>query len=331
MKAASSSRLLAGLRLGLFGSLLALLPTTVPLSGGESDKPTSPPPDQKKDPLAAGPGDMEAHFTDGSKLRLTLQDNRITLLTPYGKLVIPVADIHRVELATRVPPEVARRIERAVADLESSEFATREAASATLLSLGARAYPALLKAAESTDLEVRKRAEHILEKIRDRIPEEQLVVRKKDVVHTADSKFTGQIDSDSLKAVTSQFGEVQLKLSDTRFLRSRAIPFEDDGGGPVAADPGNLEGRGPVGKTFRFRVTGVVTGFIWGTDVYTTDSALATVAVHAGVLKAGETAVVKVTMVAPPAAFTGSTRNGVTSSPYMAYPSAYKVSRVKTE
>ena len=52
---------------------------------------------------------------------------------------------------------------------------------------------------------------------------------------------------------------------------------------------------------------------------------LAMAAVHAGVLKVGQTGVVKVLIVAPPAAFAGSTRNGVTSNNYMAYPGAYQI------
>ena len=38
----------------------------------------------------------------------------------------------------------------------------------------------------------------------------------------------------------------------------------------------------PIGATYYFRVTGDTTGTLWGTDVYTGDSALATAAVHAG-------------------------------------------------
>ena len=59
-----------------------------------------------------------------------------------------------------------------------------------------------------------------------------------------------------------------------------------------------------------------------GTDTYTVESPLAVAAVHAGVLKAGQTGVVKVKMMGPQAAFQGSTRNGVTTNgfgPYVGY------------
>jgi hypothetical protein len=48
-------------------------------------------------------------------------------------------------------------------------------------------------------------------------------------------------------------------------------------------------------------------------------------AVHAGVLKIGQTGNVKVTILGPMAGFIGSTQNGVTSSPYANYPGAYQI------
>lgn len=82
------------------------------------------------------------------------------------------------------------------------------------------------------------------------------------------------------------------------------------------------------GTTYYFRVTGAVDGSVWGTDVYTGDSTLAAAAVHAGAVKTGETAVVRVTVMAPLAQYQGSVRNGVTSHDYGRYGTAYRVDRV---
>jgi len=92
-------------------------------------------------------------------------------------------------------------------------------------------------------------------------------------------------------------------------------------------NPGTLTTfRGQNGKTFLFDVTGQAgAGTVWGTDTYTDDSALASVAVHAGVLKDGERGAVKVTILPGEASYTGSTRNGVTSNPYMQWGGSYKV------
>jgi hypothetical protein len=82
------------------------------------------------------------------------------------------------------------------------------------------------------------------------------------------------------------------------------------------------------GTTYYFRVTGAVDGSLWGTDVYTGDSALATAAVHAGAVKAGESAVVRMTVMSPLAQYQGSVRNGVTSHDFGRYGTAYRVDRV---
>ena len=80
-----------------------------------------------------------------------------------------------------------------------------------------------------------------------------------------------------------------------------------------------------IGQTLTFRVTGHVGSTLWGTDMYTLDSGLATAAVHAGVLKVGETGNVRVQILGPQGAFLGSTRHGLTSSDYGGYPGAYRI------
>jgi hypothetical protein len=82
------------------------------------------------------------------------------------------------------------------------------------------------------------------------------------------------------------------------------------------------------GTTYYFRVTGSTEGIAWGTDVYTGDSMLAVAAVHAGVVKDQETAVVKITVMAPPQHFPGSDRNGVTTHDFGRFGTAFEVERV---
>jgi hypothetical protein len=62
--------------------------------------------------------------------------------------------------------------------------------------------------------------------------------------------------------------------------------------------------------------------------VYTGDSALAAAALHAGAVELGESGVVRVTVVAPLRAYTGSTSHGVTSSSFGPYGTAYRIERV---
>lgn len=95
-------------------------------------------------------------------------------------------------------------------------------------------------------------------------------------------------------------------------------------------DPGNLmEYRERVGQTFVFLVTGSNNGSVYGTDVYTDDSSLATAVVHAGVLKVGETGLVKVTIVSGAQKHPSSSRNGITSHNWESWYTSYRVERVQ--
>jgi hypothetical protein len=100
--------------------------------------------------------------------------------------------------------------------------------------------------------------------------------------------------------------------------------------GYLAADapPHMLELGSTVGASYYFRVRGETEGPLWGTDTYTADSSLAVAAVHAGLVKPGESVVIKVTVVAPPASYQGCVRNGVTSHDFGRYGSAYRLSAI---
>ena len=98
----------------------------------------------------------------------------------------------------------------------------------------------------------------------------------------------------------------------------------------IAADaPTNMHGLcETVGATYYFRVTGVTEGQLWGTDIYSGDSTIGAAAVHAGLLKPGQTDFLRVTVVAPPEKFPGTVRNGVTSTEYGRYQYAWKLSAI---
>lgn len=66
---------------------------------------------------------------------------------------------------------------------------------------------------------------------------------------------------------------------------------------------------------------------IWGTDVYTNDSAVCAAAVHAGILKAGQVGAVTILMGSAAASFQGSLRNGVTSQSYGRWDSSFTFDR----
>src|SRR5690242_18829304 len=88
--------------------VLAVFALTLPLAGFEPARvPGSaaddPPKDQPDKSAKAGDGLVEVRFTDGSTLKVKLRDEKLELQTPYGKLLIPAADVRQIDFATRVP------------------------------------------------------------------------------------------------------------------------------------------------------------------------------------------------------------------------------------
>jgi hypothetical protein len=66
---------------------------------------------------------------------------------------------------------------------------------------------------------------------------------------------------------------------------------------------------------------------VWGTDVYTDDSSICSAAVHAGVITLAQGGVVTIVIGAGQESFSGSTRNGVTSTAWAAHERSYTFDR----
>ncbi|PAA47432.1 hypothetical protein BOX15_Mlig028021g3 [Macrostomum lignano] len=79
-----------------------------------------------------------------------------------------------------------------------------------------------------------------------------------------------------------------------------------------------------IGKCYELRVTGGTSGRIWGTDIYTSDSRIGTAAVHAGLLRVGQTGYVRVRLLAGRNSYRGSTRHGVRTKKYGRWKLSYK-------
>ena len=275
------------------------------------------PPDKPDAPKQPGV-EVEVQCVDSSTIRLRVLDESVELVTKFGPLRIPVGQINRIELATRLAPEVESKIAAAVRDLGHPDFKTRDKAVKELKEFKDRAYPALVQAAKSSDAEVARRAEELVIALQSRYPSGQLQPREHDVVHTDDCKITGKLAVPSLRVLTGQFGEQTLKLADAREVRTGPAPAPTAG---IAQAAGNMMAyQGQVGVEVQLQVTGALGGAVWGTDVYTLDSPVGTAAVHAGVVQPGQTVAVKVRILPSPPQYVGSTRNGVTSTPFNVFP-----------
>jgi hypothetical protein len=289
--------------------------------------PTSVPANRSELP-PVDPTGFEARLNDDSRIKFALADEIIEVAGRYGTLRIPTNEILRIEFATRVNPETTQQIEKALADLGSPEDEARHAAALQLTRLRHVAYPAIAQATKDSQSPTGQQAAALVAKLQATVNEKDFALRETDMIYTVDDTIAGMIVAPALRVRTAQFGELTLKLADARSLRLQSLPAEepeDDPAGQILTDPGNLASfYATVGQVLRFRLIGNPQGAVWGTDVYTADSALAAAAIHAGVLQPGVTGVVKVKLVNPPAQFRGTPRNGVGSNAYGAYPKAFQ-------
>ncbi len=96
-------------------------------------------------------------------------------------------------------------------------------------------------------------------------------------------------------------------------------PAPEQRGQPSAVDIRRLA----VGDQVTIPVTGVANGPVWGDFIYTTDSALGASAVHAGLVRVGETKNIKVWIIPAPGSFGDADRNGIRSMKWGRYPKAF--------
>lgn len=164
----------------------------------------------------------EVRFNDGSLVRMTILQSDIEVMTKYGKLTIPLSDIRRVDLGLHLPQGLDQQIDQSIRLLASNTYKEREEATKGLVQAGHLAYPFLKKASSSSDLEVTHRVASLMKRIADKHPPELLRIKNEDVVHTTEFPVIGRLVSPTIKAHSTHFGELSLKLSDLRTVHLRA-------------------------------------------------------------------------------------------------------------
>jgi hypothetical protein len=114
----------------------------------------------------------------------------------------------------------AVRIERLIHQLGAADFAEREAASAALEQVGAKALPALRQAATGRDLEVRRRAAWLVEKISGGV---RAAAEAK--VRATVKRLGGEVDEYRLKGQAGRF--LRVRLVDTGATDADLAHFRD--------------------------------------------------------------------------------------------------------
>lgn len=108
---------------------------------------------------------------------------------------------------------------------------------------------------------------------------------------------------------------------------SFAVAADDGGENKILPARAMSDFRNCVGCVYQFSVKGLSgSGSVWGTNVYTDDSALAKAAVHMGVLSDGQTGVVRVVMAPSQKGYINTDYNSVVSGSYSEWPGSYTVS-----
>jgi hypothetical protein len=169
--------------------------------------------------LKSDPNSVEVRFADDSIVKMVLQQSTIDVVTRYGKLTLPLDEIRRIDFGLRIPEDTAKRIDLAIARLGSPDFKQRESASAELLDLRELAYPALTRAAQSSEAEVARRAKDTIKTLIETVPAERLHAPRQDTIVTSEFTFVGKVEATSLKARTPYFGEANVKLAEMRSMR----------------------------------------------------------------------------------------------------------------
>jgi len=206
------------------GPALAVQPPPPP-----GAQPPADPKAKDKEPTATpaatkpeGAPEFEARFVDDSLVKVVPVDSAIVVITKYGKLNVPLADILRLEVGFRYPDGLEVKIDEAIVNLGSGVFKDREEAEKTLFKIGEYSAPALRRATKSTDPEVSRRAETVYKKLVEKYSTEKLDVKDYDLVETSDITIRGRVEAPTIKVKTKQFGEATLRMADLRAIRSTA-------------------------------------------------------------------------------------------------------------
>jgi|SRR5579883_744660 len=213
----------------MFRRFLSAAAVVMTLGWASFAQPPGPPAqtDAKTEPKSAStttsknePATFELRTHDDTVMKVVLLDPSVSLITKYGKLSIPAADVRRLEFGFRYPEGMKSKIDKAIEELGSLDFRTREDAEQRLADIGHFAIPSLRRTQKSEDPEVVRRAQAVLKLLEGKLGEGKEELRDYDVVETPEFTVKGQLELTALKVRTKYFGDATLKLTDIKSFRS---------------------------------------------------------------------------------------------------------------
>lgn len=164
---------------------------------------------------------VQVTLIDGSRLVGEWLQETLDIDTKYGVLKIPVSEVVNVDIAPRLTPEERVKFDRAVSDLSSEKYATRQRAAAVLTGLGKRG-AFVLQSEPLADLEAQERSKKILAAAGLLEPPGGPTPAKLvscDTVLTKQFTPTGTIACSHLKIRTAHLGEQTFALAAVENIR----------------------------------------------------------------------------------------------------------------
>jgi len=162
---------------------------------------------------------VEVRFANGSSVLMVLLQDNIEIITEFGKLKIPPAEIRSIDFGVHLPDVVRTQIDKALQQLASSNYKERESAMKQLVDLGPQAYLALYHTTRGKDQEAVKRAQIAMKTIAQKVPARLLRLREEDRIRTTKFTIVGRIVTPAIKARAEYFGELSLRPSQLLGIR----------------------------------------------------------------------------------------------------------------
>lgn len=170
-------------------------------------------------PVPAAPK-FEVFFEDGSKVKMTMEQESLVINTEYGTLTVPLARVQRIEFGAHLPEGMAEKVGQEIKRLGNSTYQDRVQAAKYLVEHGRFTYRAARKADKANDSERANRLEAIIREIETKFPASVLAIEEDDCVLAGKQPIYGRIQGGHLKARSQYFGSVALKMTELRCMKS---------------------------------------------------------------------------------------------------------------
>ncbi|MBC7853964.1 MAG: hypothetical protein IAF94_11040 [Pirellulaceae bacterium] len=169
-----------------------------------------------------GPKFIRLHLQDGSVISGDLSVMEITVVTQFGKLVVPIAELRSFTPGLDSNAKVAETIQALVNKLSSDDFKTREQAHKDLATMGSRVQKELGQHTGTDNVELKRHVSEILKEIEEAAEEasddekanagSQPWIRL-DTVVTTNFTVIGKVEPQEF-TIASKYGPLKIALGD---------------------------------------------------------------------------------------------------------------------